>query len=160
MTNYYNSGLYVEAFFTKHRIDVRKSYDKISYNYPLISEYFAIDWDEQDEDEISELVDEEFWDSLSMWMVYFEPLIFNEQVALECGLTPFSYYCEISDRELQLLALSSCGRDLSPRLDAYQALTDKTIDKNSKFFGDEHSGNYFTYVVGQDIAQRVNQALA
>lgn len=160
MTNYYNSGLYTEAFFTKHQIDVSKSFEKISYNYQLLSKYFAIDEDEQDEDAISEQVDTEFWESLGMWPIYFEPLIFNEQVALECGLTPFSYYDENSSRELQLLALSGCGLDLSPKLDAYQALTNRTIDKNSRFFVNDQPLNYFASVVGEDIEQRVRQALA
>jgi hypothetical protein len=117
MTNYYNSGLYEEAFFTKRKIDISKSFDKISYNYQLLSKHFAIEEDYQDEDEIREQTEIEFWEALSMWPTYFEPLIFNEQIAVECGLTPFSYYCENYDRELQLLALSGCGMDLSPKLD-------------------------------------------
>ena len=48
-------------------------------------------------------------------------LIFDKEIALECGLTPFKY------SELNLLALSGYGMDLSPRLDAYQVLTDHTV---------------------------------
>ena len=95
---------------------------------------------------------EQFWESLSLWLIYFEPIIFNEAIALECGLTPFTHEGK------GMLALSGCGMDLSPRLDSYQALVDGTIDKHSRFFSNP---NYFESVVGgKDMVQRVREAVS
>lgn len=66
-------------------------------------------------------------------------------------LIPFT-----SDR-LNLLALAGCGMDLSPKLDAYQALTDNTIDKGSRLFTDN---GYFKHVVGSSLAKKVKQAVS
>ena len=76
---------------------------------------------------------------------------FNEAVALECGLTPFSY------KGKNMLALSGCGTDLTPTLDAYQALVHKTIDSNSRFFSTD---KYFEYLVGEDLAKKVLEAIS
>ena len=155
MTNYYSSGLYLEPFFTKHRIDLDRMYncmDDIGYNFTLLSNYYqdSIE-DEQDEDEIRAIVDERFFEALSYWTIYFEPLIFNEKAALECDLIPFVF------ENINLLALAGCGMDLSPKLDAYQALTDNTIDKGSRLFTES---NYFEYVVGSSLAEQVKQAIS
>jgi len=155
MTNYYSSGLYLEPFFTKHRIDLDRMYncmDDISYNFTLLSNYYrdGIE-DEQDEDEIRAIVDERFFEALSYWTIYFEPIIFNEKAALECDLIPFIF------ENINLLALAGCGMDLSPKLDAYQALTDNTIDKGSRLFTDN---GYFEHVVGSSLAEKVKQVIS
>jgi hypothetical protein len=58
---------------------------------------------------------------------------------------------------LCLIAISLCGSDLSPRLDAYQALTNNTIDENSYLFSDF---DYFQSVVGKELTEKVLQAIS
>lgn len=89
-----------------------------------------------DEDEIERYCDEQY-ESLAYWTIYFEPRHFDVETAVRCGLTPFSY------DEMDLLALGGGGMDLSPKLDAYQALMDGTIPTNSQFF---QQVDYFDYV--------------
>ena len=48
--------------------------------------------------------------------------------------------------------------DLSPRLDAYQVLTNNTIDKNSQFFSVVNR-EYFEYVVGKEIMGKLYHIL-
>lgn len=162
---YFNSGLYEDAFYTKHKIDFNNddnAHEDIEYNSALLAEYYQddCDFDNTDEnnsenDECLEQVDELFWDALSYWAVYFEPLIFDEAIALECGLIPFAY------RGINMLALAGCGMDLSPKLDAYQALVHNTIDKNSRLFSTSgRVSEYFEYVVGKKITERVLQVIS
>ena len=160
MTNYFNSGLYGEQFYKKHTIDFGFNdnvYEDIEYNRELLAEYYEIEPDRNnsDEDDVWEQVEEHFWSALRYWIVYFEPLIFDEAIAVECGLVPFSY------QEIKMLALGGCGMDLSPKLDAYQALTHKTIDRNSRLFSrDNTCGKYFEYVVGETVMQKVLKAIS
>jgi len=155
MTRYFNSGLYIEAFFTEHEIDFYSrdgEIEKVEYNYDLLAKHYKDDFglEYKNEDDECEQVHETFWESLSYWLVYFEPLVFDEEIALECALTPFMY------DETCLLALSGCGMDLSPRLDAYQALTDGTIDKHSRVLSDS---SYFDDVVGKETTAKVLKVL-
>ena len=53
--------------------------------------------------------------------------------------------------------ISGCGMDFSPRLDAYQALTNNTIDERSYLFLDF---DYFEYVVGKTLTERVLEAIS
>ncbi len=51
--------------------------------------------------------------------------------------------------------------DLSPRLDAYQALSHKTIDRNSRLFSTANRlDKYFEYVVGKELAEEVLKAIS
>ena len=155
MSNYYNSGLYTDPFFTKHKqinIDGNENiYDEIQYDFDLFSRYHKDSLEYDTEDDLREQLDTLFWEKLSYWTIYFEPIIFNEEIALECGLTPFRI------GELCLLALSGCGMDLSPKLDTYQALTDHTIDKYSRLFSDL---KYFEAVVGKSLTEGVLKAIS
>lgn len=97
--------------------------------------------------EIQEMLDiyEEHFDELEIlayWTIYFEPRIFDEDVAHQCGLFPFQYTGN-PRRDLNLLALGGCGMDLSPRLDTYQAIVSNTLPSDSKAFSDP---KYFEYV--------------
>lgn len=94
--------------------------------------------------------DETFNDieALAYWTIYFKPCIWDEDVAWEVGLIPFSFEGE------NYLALGGCGMDLSPKLDAYQALTDGTIPSSSRF-RDDH--DYAKYVVGEKIFNKVKE---
>jgi hypothetical protein len=48
MTNYYNSGLYMESFFTKHKkfnvFDNENILDDIQYDFDLFAKYHKGDW--------------------------------------------------------------------------------------------------------------------
>ena len=144
-------------FFRKHRIEfneITSGIDDLSYNFALLSKYYIDRTEDQDdEDKIREIVEESFFEALSYWPVYFEPLAFNERVALECGLIPFVF------GDIQLLSLAGCGMNLSPKLDAYQVLTCGMIDKRSKYFGKSDKA-YFEHVVGGNIYERIGQILA
>ena len=161
MTRYFNSGLYEDAFYTKHQIDLYNDcgvYENIEYDRQLLAEYYKDDMVfsySADNDKWEQEIDQLFWDALSHWTMYFEPLVFDKETALKCGLTPFTY------KGKKLLALSGSGMDLSPRLDAYQALSHKTIDRNSRlFFTANRSDKYFEYVVGKELAEEVLKAIA
>lgn len=157
MIKFFNSGLYQPPFFRKHRIEphkIRTCIDDISYNFALISKYYADDIEDQDnEDKIREIVEENFFEALSYWPIYFEPLAFNEKTALECGLLPFVF------EEIKLLSLAGYGMDLSPKLDAYQVLTCGVIDKKSKYFRKRDKA-YFEHVVGRSVYEQIGQILA
>lgn len=89
-------------------------------------------------------------ESLSYWTIYFEPLRFDAEIAERCRLTPFLYNSD--NREYELLALGGCGMDLSPKLDAYQALTLGTIPGDSMFI---RQYDYAVHVVGPELAEEV-----
>lgn len=74
---------------------------------------------------------------LSYWCTYYEPRIKNVEAAHKSGLFPFEYEGTF------MLALGGCGMDLSPKLDCYQALTDRSIPSNSTIF---RQLDYFDYV--------------
>ena len=161
MTRYFNSGLYEDAFYTKHQIDLYNDcsvYENIEYDRQLLAEYYKDDMVfsySADNDKWEQEIDQLFWDALSHWTMYFEPLVFDKETALKCGLTPFTY------KGKNLLALSGSGMDFSPRLDAYQALSHKTIDRNSRlFFTANRSGKYFEYVLGKELAEEVLKAIS
>ena len=161
MTRYFNSGLYEDAFYTKHQIDLYNDcgvYENIEYDRQLLAEYYKDDMVfsySADNDKWEQEIDELFWNALSHWTIYFEPLVFDEEIALKCGLTPFIY------KDKNLLALSGFGIDFSPRLDAYQALTHKTIDRNSRFFFTANRPDkYFEYAVSKELAEEVLKAIS
>jgi hypothetical protein len=157
MKKFFNSGLYEPPFFTKHRIALDKitsNINDLSYDFDLLSNYYRerIE-DEDNEDRIKEIIEERLFEALSYWPVYFEPLAFNKQVALECDLIPFIF------GDIKLLSLGGCGMNLSPKLDAYQVLVCGMIDKRSTYFHKREKA-YFEYVVGKDLYQRIGQILA
>lgn len=88
-------------------------------------------------------------DDLAYWTVFFEPINFDEDIAHKVGLTPFNCF------DTDLLALGGCGMDLSPRLDAYQALVDGTVPSSSQFI---HQPEYAKSVVGESIYEEVLKA--
>ncbi len=156
MTNYYNSGLYLEPFFIKHKyleLDYCSIHQELidSSDFHLYTEYYGGELEFEGEEDLREQAVDSVLERISYWATYFEPLIFNKKIALECNLIPFVHY------GTKLLALSGCGMDLSPTLDAYQALTDNTIDKGSRLFTDN---TYFEHVVGSHLAAKVKQAIS
>ena len=154
---FFNSGLYEETFYIMHKIDFYNDHaacEEVEYDRELLASHYVNDLglEYRDEDDKWEQVDQIFWDNLSYWSIYFEPRMFNEKIALECGLTPFSY------EGVNMLALSACGMDLSPRLDAYQTLLHNTIDRNSKFFSALNQ-EYFKGVVGKEVMKKMKRIL-
>jgi hypothetical protein len=89
-------------------------------------------------------------EALAYWTVYFKPVIWDEDVAWKVGLIPFEYDDE------NYLALGGCGMDLSPKLDAYQALTDDSVPRSSLFLKDD---TYAKYVVGETIYNEVMEKI-
>ena len=157
MRKFYDSGLYQPPFFRKHRIEYNKICACIgdtSYNLALLSNYYQdLIEDEDNEDRIREIIEESFFEALSYWPIYFEPLVFNEKTALECGLIPFVF------EDIKLLSLAGYGMDLLPKLEAYQVLTCGMIDKRSKYFHKREKAN-FEHVVGQSVYEQMVQILA
>jgi hypothetical protein len=99
-----------------------------------------------------EYPDEEFneIEALAYWTIYFSPDNWDEETAWRVGLFPFEFDDE------NYLALGGCGMDLSPKLDAYQALVDGTIPSSSRFRDD---CSYAKYVVGEELYNEVMEAI-
>lgn len=162
MINYRDSGLYMESYFTKvyhiwEQIQKNREYELVDYNRDLFKAHYGDDSEDnsdEGDDENDEELNSLFWEGLSYKTVYFKPLKYNEEIAFECGLIPFKYRSEYED--LELLALGGVGIDLSPTLDAYQALTDGAIDRGSKLFSEKR---YFEYVVGKELTEKVLKAI-
>jgi len=89
-------------------------------------------------------------EALGFWILYYQPEIEDVEVAVKVGLVPFYY------KERFYLALGGCGMDLSPKLDAYQVLTQGTIDPFSCLFSDP---KYFRWVVGPKVFEEVLERL-
>ena len=82
MTNYYNSGLYMEPFFTKYKglkiFDNGDIANEIHYDFDLFAKHYKNDLEYEDDDDLREEIHTLFWEYLSYWPTYFNPLIFNE----------------------------------------------------------------------------------
>ena len=177
MTNFYNSGLYTQPFYNKISnlvFDEDFLLDTITDNYDVFFKYYSCEIEEVGQAE-SEVIRQMFYLSLkriSGKCLYFKPLIFNADIALECGLTPLvTPDIKINNNALyrschnfiNILILSSRTEekvqimDLSPRLDAYQALTDNSIDAASDLFQDLKR---FESVIGKSLTQKVLSAIS
>jgi len=93
MTNFYNSGLYTQPFYNKISnlvFDEDFLLDTITYNYDVFFKHYSCEMEEVGQTE-SEVELQMFYLSLkriSGKCLYFKPLIFDADIALECGLTP------------------------------------------------------------------------
>jgi len=88
--------------------------------------------------------------AMAYWTIYFKPDVEDEDVAWRVGLLPFKF------NDTFYLALGGCGMDLSPRLDAYQALVSGTLPRNTRFIDDQ---GYAKYVVGEKTYNEVMEAV-
>ena len=135
MTIYYNSGLYAHTFYTRHEINIHADDDEtlanIEFNLELLAGYYRKDlgFEYKDEADEKEQVSDMFSEDIESNTTFFEPIVFDEKVAVECFLIPMTY----RDRHFLSLPCHS-SVDLMPRLDAYQLLTHCSIDKDSRFF--------------------------
>lgn len=170
---FFNSGLYNEPSFYKQyevehvfdNIDDDWSYREfVSYNFDLMkTRYSEVELTNLEEDEVNDLIDNDFFEDINDHHTLFEPIIFNEEIALDCGLIPFNYNFELFGNA-NFLALGDSGFDPSIKtnllfkLDAYQVLTDNSIDEHSPFFG-TYSKDIAKRVLGDEVYNRVIEAI-
>lgn len=156
---FFNSGLYNKSFYSTYDTEEILCDDwdfreHCHYNKDLMkTRYSEVELSNLDEDQINELIDDDFFNDIQTHYTLYEPLIFNETIALDCGLIPFTYK---GDNKYELLTLGDSGFDPSIKtnllfkLDAYQVLTDNSIDEFSPFL-DRANKN----IDSRDIAKRV-----
>lgn len=170
---FFNSGLYNEPSFYKQyevehvfdNIDDDYSYrEYVSYNDDLMkTRYSEAELKNLEEDEIDDLVYNDFYQDINKFDTLYSPLIFKEEIALDCGLIPFNYNFELFGN-VNFLALGESGFDPSIKtnllfkLDAYQVLTDNSIDQHSPFFG-TYSKDIAKRVLGDEIYNRVIETI-
>ena len=80
MTNFYNSGLYLEPFFRKHKnlnfhIHFSVVEAMLESDYELFLKHYSADLDCQNEDELQEEIISLFVENINYYATYFEPLI-------------------------------------------------------------------------------------
>jgi hypothetical protein len=179
MTNFYSSGLYTEPFYQQINnlvFDDKYLFNTITYDSDLFLQYYSSKIERKNSSpyiacrQICDLLLLE----ISTKRLYFQPLIFNPDIALQCGLIPFitqdikinnnSLYHSTSNKPyIKLLIVSPKADtmeeidDLFPRLDAYQALTNNSIDKASSLFQDPE---YFESVLGKTLTKKVLDAVS
>lgn len=155
--NYRDSGIRGEQFYRPERISTER-FDQLqdegllTFSLPLFKKYLMPDNPDADLSEVAAVANE----TLLYWATYYRPEHFNEEIAYKCGLFPFRAVMDKNDYAYTYLALTGCGMDLSPCLDAHQALVDGTIDPSSKYFTEP---SYFQHVVGKEIMAEVTKAI-
>ena len=124
-------------------------YENKVHNWNEVKDEITVDVEDELQQAVEKLKESMYCDArlnegLAYWTVYFHPRSEDIDVALRCGLIPFYFQEEF------YLALGGCGMDLSPKLDAYQAIVSGTIPESSMFF---RQPDYF-----RDVAGRANTA--
>lgn len=161
MNNYlidWGNRLGISPFYRTHKISLSTICAKlqdIDYNFTLLARHYLNVDDVKvcdNLDLIKSKLRSALVGDLSSWDLYFEPLIFDEEVALECALIPFSF------AEVKLLSLAGYGGYYFPKLDAYEVLTCGSISKESSYFK-ENERAYFRYIVGENVHQRIVRVL-
>lgn len=164
---FFNSGLYHKSFYSTYDTEeiICDDWDfrgHCYYNQDLMkTRYSEIELSNLDEDQINELIDDDFFNDIQTHHTLYEPLIFNETIALDCGLIPFIYK---DDNKYELLALGDSGFDpviktnLLFKLDAYQVLSNNTIDEHSPFFS-RYSRDIAKKVLSDEIYNRVIETI-
>ena len=129
---YRPNGLYLIPFFTKHEIEQFDDSLLEDNDFELLIKQYFIDNNYEFNDENKDY--QENWDDafneimykLDFGHIYYEPAIFDEEIAVKCDLVPFLY------KNKKLLAWFSNNMfEGYKKLDAYQFLTSKTIDVRS-----------------------------
>ena len=149
----WNDILGISSFYKTHKIsfDICASRLRdVDYNFTLLARhYLNVDVSSYDNLELikDKVISALSWD-LSTWDLYFEPLIFDEKISLECALIPFSF------GGVKLLSLTGHRVYYAYRIDAYEVLTCSRMNKDSGYFK-ENQKPYFRYIVGEDVYQRI-----
>ena len=119
----WNYILGISPFYKTHKISFTDicatRLQNVDYNFALLARhYLNVDVDSCNNLELTrdKVISALSWD-LSTWDLYFEPLMFDEEVAIECALIPFSF------REVKLLSLTGHRAYFNYRIDAYEVLT-------------------------------------
>ncbi len=160
-----------DFFYKEHYICVDEEYCQLNYNPEfeknfelLYKDYYDLkSLHRMDKQELSETIWNKFRDMLEDFDEFYEPLIYDAKIAIECGLLPFTW--DRSDEPIDLLACGDFGdnfyiKDLGDNfyinLSAYQLLTSKTIDKGNKIFTDPDS---FKKVLGYEVYNKMQEIL-
>ena len=158
-TKTFNSGLYEgETFYTIQEIDFSENphlLECVEYNKELLKEYYFEDA-KIEEGELQEHIEERLWEDLANSDIYYEPMIFDEEIALECGLIPFTYKGEEFHGSNSGRKMLACISNEVGHLDAYQVLTHNTIDKNSRLLSHTQDCD----VVGSKVMQKILNILS
>lgn len=180
------NGIHTKPFYQLHYKDVAEMQDHMEddeitvsdlaaecYNGDRSIQSFIEELDPKDfrsQEQLKDLAQENYdeWldqekdnviDSLFLWMTYFEPRIYDEEIALKCNLIPFKLYNSNFDESTELLAYGGCGVDMSARLEAYQYLTAQTVDEASSLYqilhGNTSSVELWNAVVGQNVLDEI-----
>ena len=145
-----------ETFFKKHvlALNTGDSYVSVKYNYEILLQKWGQNLKFHNEERPRELVREIFWDIISCNKTYYEPFIFDEKIALECDLIPFTY----KGRNMLAITIVGVEEYINRKLDEYQVLTHGTIDEKSLYFVKDERA-YFKQVVGQRAMAKINEIL-
>lgn len=146
-----DSGLHNELFYTTINIPYDEiDIENIEWDRELHKKY-SLDEDDLidlSEDEIDDMVNEDFYQSAFMYNYYrkVEKYDYDEEDAYKCDLIPLTLLGQHEDS--YLLSLGGCGMDLSPKLDAYFFLQTGKMDPASTYFRQK---DYFKSLVPTEI---------
>jgi len=150
----WNDILGISPFYKTHKISFTDicagRLRDVDYNLTLLAHhYLNVDVSPYDNLELikDKVISALSWD-LNTWDLYFEPLIFDEEVAIKCALIPFSF------AGLKLLSSTKHRVYFNCRIDAYEVLTCGRMNKDSSYFK-ENERPYFRYIVGEDLYQKI-----
>jgi hypothetical protein len=171
MTNFYNSGLYTQPFFKKtSNLVFSQDFlsDTLRDNYDVFFKHYysEIETEGKSESQICIEMMDLILIKTSGDLLCFQPLIFKADIALKCGLIPLvtpdikihnNILYHSCNHFINIIMLATSAgeevqiKDLFPRLDAYQVLTDNRIDKYSSLFQD---AEHFISSIGKSPAKK------
>lgn len=165
---FYNSGLYDgPSFYETYNTEdlLVEDYElHVKYNRELMkTRYSNIELENLDDNQISDRIDDDFHKDINACYDLYSPSIFNEEIALDCGLIPFTYKIE-RDITLLLLATGIQGYEYTIgarsliKLSAYQLLTHCTLDEKSILLQREQEDHCKT-LLGAEIYNKVMKVI-
>ena len=155
------NGIY-ETFYKQVPLDLivnqHDFYDHLEFNEELLLKNCSHNVEDfENEEEFIEEVRSDYIERIHFIPTLYSPACdydYDEQIAYDCGLIPFKY------KDFNLLALGGCGQDLSPRLDAYQALISGTVDRNCNIQSkDKAVLEWYEYILGSKVLDQILNAL-
>jgi hypothetical protein len=166
---FYNSGLYNEPSFYKtyNTEDILvgdEENEYATYNRDLMkTRYSEGELKGLDEKQIKKLIEDDFHKDITARDALYSPYIFNEEIALDCGLIPFTYNIE-DNINLLLLATGIQGYEYTPearaliKLSAYQVLAHGTLDEKSILLQREYEDHCKT-LLGNEVYNKVMKVI-